>query len=135
MTVKGINEAMHLSVSILRDWREVYDFVADPRNLPHWAAGLGKSVRQVDGEWWASTGQGEVKVRFAASNELGVLDHVVAIGPGKEVHVPMRVVANGGGCEVVFTLYRQPGMSDEKYDEDAGLVEQALETLKRVLEE
>lgn len=135
MTELRLHESMHLSVSIRRDWREVYAFIADPRNLSLWAAGLGSSVRQVGGEWWAKTERGEVRVRFAAPNEFGVLDHVVTIGPGVEVIVPMRVVANGEGCEVIFTLYRLPGMSDEKFDEDAGLIEQDLDTLKRVLEE
>lgn len=46
----------------------------------------------------------------------------------------MRVVANGSGSEVIFTLFRQPGMSDEQVTEDAAWVERDLGTLKNILE-
>lgn len=54
--------------------------------------------------------------------------------PGIEVYVPMRVLSNGSGSEVIFTLLRLPDMSDERYAEDVGLVEQDPTTLKHVLE-
>jgi hypothetical protein len=34
----------------------------------------------------------------------------------------MPVIPDGDGCEVVFTLRRPPGMSDEDFARDAGLV-------------
>jgi len=40
--------------------------------------------------------------------------------PGVEVYVPIRVLPNGSGSTVLFTLFQLPGMSDEKYAEDAG---------------
>ncbi len=40
-----------------------------------------------------------------------------------EVVVPMRVVPNGSGSEVLFTLFQLPDVSDEKCAEDIGLVE------------
>jgi hypothetical protein len=46
----------------------------------------------------------------------------------------MRVLANGSGSEVVFTLFRLPDMSDEKYAEDMQLVERDLRGLKDILE-
>jgi hypothetical protein len=73
-------------------------------------------------------------VRFVKNNDLGVLDHYVTPAPGVEVYVPIRVLPNGSGSTVLFTLFQLPGMSDEKYAEDAGLVTRDLETLKRVLE-
>jgi len=75
-----------------------------------------------------------MNVRFVKNNDLGVLDHYVSPAPGAEVYVPMRVLPNGSGSDVLFTLFKLPGMSDEKYAEDAGLVTRDLETLKRVLE-
>jgi hypothetical protein len=47
----------------------------------------------------------------------------------------MRVVPNGAGSEVLFTLFRSPAMSDDKYAEDASLVDRDLQTLKRLLED
>jgi len=40
-------------------------------------------------------------------------------GAGAEIYTPMRIVENGEGAEVLFTLFRQPGMSDEKFAADA----------------
>jgi len=46
----------------------------------------------------------------------------------------MRVVSNGSGSEVIFTLFQLAGMSDEKCAEDIGWVEQDLRTLKGIME-
>ena len=53
---------------------------------------------------------------------------------GVEVFVPMRVVPNGNGSEVIFTLFQHSGMSDENFAKDQGMVEQDLATLKSVME-
>lgn len=36
--------------------------------------------------------------------------------------------------QVVFTLFRQPGMSDGDFDQDAAMVEKDLATLRQMLE-
>ena len=53
---------------------------------------------------------------------------------GTTIRNPMRVVPNGESSEVSFTLFQLPGMSDEEFARDAGMVEADLRTLKRVLE-
>jgi len=123
-----------LSVSIECRPDRVYAFVSNPGNLPRWAAGLCKSVSKSDAGWIVETTQGPMPLRFVEKNDLGVLDHYVSPAPGLEVYVPMRVLPNGSGAEVLFTLFQLHGMSDEKYAEDAGLVARDLETLKDVLE-
>ena len=75
-----------------------------------------------------------MKVRFAEKNTFGVLDHYVNPTPEIEVYVPMRVLPNGSGSKVVFTLFRLPDMSDEQFVEDVGRVERDPKTLKDVLE-
>jgi len=123
-----------LSVSINCPPDRVYAFVSNPENLPEWAAGLCKSVRKSDAGWIVETTQGPMNLRFAEKNDLGVLDHYVSPAPGVEVYVPMRVLPNGSGSELLFTLFQLPGMSDGKFAEDAGLVTRDLETLKAMLE-
>jgi uncharacterized protein YndB with AHSA1/START domain len=123
-----------LSVSIARPPAEVYDFVVNPANLPRWATAFCRAVRQDGANWIIETPQGPVKIRFVARNELGVLDHYVEPAPGLETYVPLRVVANGSGSEVIFTLFRTPEMTDAKLAEDMSWVERDLATLKRVLE-
>jgi hypothetical protein len=46
----------------------------------------------------------------------------------------MRVIADDRGCEVVFTLRRRLGMSDEDFRADADAGAADLARLKRVLE-
>jgi hypothetical protein len=131
--VKTLLEVRHLSVSIDRPPEDVYRFASQVDNLPRWATGLGAG-RNVGGEWVADSPMGEIKVRFARPNDLGVLDHDVVLASGETIHNPMRVVPNAAGSEVIFTLLRQPGVSDEKFEEDARWVEKDLRILKGLLE-
>ena len=129
-----MTESRTLSITIACPPRKVYEFVSNPENLPRWAAGLGKSVRKLNSGWIADMPQGPMQIRFAEKNDFGVLDHYVTPASRAEVYVPMRVVPNGSGSEVIFTLFKTPEMSDKQFAEDAGMVERDLKTLKSVLE-
>jgi hypothetical protein len=128
------HQVRHISVSINRQPHEVYSFVSDPENLPKWATGLGGSIGQVQGEWIADSPMGKIRIKFAEKNTFGVLDHEVILESGVRIENPMRVIANGEGSEIFFTLIRQPEMSDEKFEEDAKWVEKDLKILKGLLE-
>ena len=130
----GLLRSRTLSVSIECSPKRVYEFVRNPENVPRWAGGLGTSVRKEGDRWILETPDGPLGLAFVADNDLGVLDHQVTIAPGVDVLNPMRVVANGSGSEVSFTLFQLPGMTAEKFAEDAGLVERDLRMLKKVLE-
>lgn len=127
--------ARHLSIAIDCPPDQAYDFIANPRNLPAWAAGLSGAIREVEGDWIADSPMGAVKVSFAPRNSFGVVDHVVTLPSGMRVLNPMRVLPNHEGCEVVFTLYWLPGISDEDYREDVQAIERDLQVLKRILEQ
>jgi hypothetical protein len=49
--------------------------------------------------------------------------------------VPLRVVQNGDGAEVIITLYRQPGMDDERFAGDIKLINRDLKLLKALVEQ
>ncbi len=126
---------MHVSQSVRCPAQVAYAFASDPANLPVWAAGLGGAFAEVDGRWRASTPDGEVQLVWAPLNDLGVLDHTVVAPDGTSSYNPMRVLADGDdACEVVFTLRRRPGMTDEDVEQDAAAVAEDLRTLARVLE-
>jgi hypothetical protein len=130
----GTWEARHVSVAIERPPGAVYEFVANPANLTRWAAGLARTIREVDGAWIVDSPMGQVTVRFAGKNAFGVVDHDVTLPDGQAVHNPLRVLANGDGSEVIFTLYRRPGVSADAFIEDAAAVARDLRTLKTLLE-
>jgi hypothetical protein len=127
-------ESRQICEWIDRPAADVYDYASDPANLPQWAPGLGNAVENVDGRWFVDTGSGRVAIAFAERNEYGVLDHEVTLPSGEVVYNPMRVVPNGDGSEVVFSLRRLANMSDEEFERDAGLVQADLTRLKHVLE-
>jgi hypothetical protein len=105
-------------MTIERPPGEVYNFVCDPKNLAAWASGLSDTV----------------KVRFVERNAYGILDHYVSLAAGSEVYVPMRVFPNGEVSEVLITIFRQPGQSEEKFAKDTLWVRRDLEMLKELLE-
>lgn len=127
-------EVRYLSISIEREPEAVYAFASNPENLPQWAAGLGQGVKRAGEHWEVKTGDGTVGLRFTPHNEFGVLDHTVVLPDGTEVYVPMRVMPNGKGSEVVLVLFRQPEMDDAEFDRDAGLMQKDLSALKALLE-
>lgn len=124
----------HLSIHIDRPAEVVYDYASNPAHLPEWAAGLGKSAEEIDGQWIADSPMGRVAVDFAPRNDYGVLDHHVTLPSGETVYNPVRVIADGAGCEVVFTLRRRPGVSADEFARDGAAVSADLATLKRLVE-
>jgi hypothetical protein len=128
------HEARNISISIDRDWREVYEFAHLPENFPRWASGLASSLRQDGDDWVTDTPDGEVRVQFTPRNDFGVLDHFVTFATGVQIYIPLRVVANGTGSEVTFTLFLLPGMTSDIAERDAELVSKDLGVLKRLLE-
>ena len=128
------SESRHISEWVDRPADEVYEYALDPANVPQWAPGLGSSVEKVDDQWFVETSEGSVGLAFVPRNEYGVLDHYVTLPLGEVVYNPLRVIPGDGGCEVVFTLRRRPGMSDEDFKADADAVAADLTRLKQVLE-
>jgi len=130
-----MNDIINLSIYIDCPPDEVYEFVSDPRHLPLWAAGLARSEVKRDGDAWIVEAPfGRARVKFVPRNSFGVLDHDVRLDSGVTVHNPMRVVPHGKGSEFLFTLIRQPGMSEEKFAEDEVAVQNDLKSLKNLLE-
>jgi hypothetical protein len=127
-------ESRTLSVSINRSAAEAYEFLSVPENFPKWASGLGTSLRKAGDDWIVETPEGPATVCFFERNSYGVLDHAVRPPVGPSTYVPLRVVPRGEHCDLVLTLFRQPGMSDEKFAADAEWVMRDLNAAKRLLE-
>jgi len=125
---------MELSIAIEAAPARVYEFAANPMNLPKWARGLCTSIEKVGGTWIGQGAMGQVKIEFVEPNHLGILDHMVTLPFGQRVMVPIRVHARGSGSEVVFTLNPLPGMTEAQIAADARLVMQDLAALKKAID-
>ncbi len=123
-----------ITCSINRPPSEVYPFASKPANLPQWLRSFCLSVKQSGDAWLMETAIGWMEIEFVPANEFRVLDHVVKLPDGQSIHNSMRVVANGTGSEIMFTLLQPPEMSDEQFAKDAAMVEADLQTLKAVME-
>jgi hypothetical protein len=129
------SRSRHISIGIDRPVAAVYDFAADPLNLPRWAAGLAGSAVERDGDrWFTESPMGRVTFTFTPHNDFGVMDHDVTLPSGETVYNPMRVIRDGDACEVVFTLRQRPGVTDEDFQRDADSVAQDLAALKSLVE-
>lgn len=124
----------HVSTVVRRSPAEVYAYVAEPGNLPAWAAGLAQGEVTRDGDaLLVDSPMGRVEVRFVPRNELGVVDHDVTLPTGTVVTNPMRVLAHPLGAEVLFTV-RQIELTDAELERDVALVAADLERLREILE-
>lgn len=125
MTDDTTASSRHLSVWIDAAPEVVYAVAADPDQLSRWAAGL------------ADPALAAADVEFVPRNGFGVLDHLVRLPSGEQVYNPMRVIPAGPGkprCEVVFTLRRASGVSDQAFEADAAAVAADLESLRHLVE-
>ena len=122
-----------VSVGIAIDPKTVYTYTSDPANLPIWAPSFVKSIEKRGGQWIAETSLGQAKFGFVPANDFGILDHDVEL-PSGIFHNPMRVIPNGTGCEVLFTLIQLPSISDEQFQSDMDTVRADLNKLRTVVE-
>lgn len=113
---------------------EVYEFAANPANLPQWALGLGTSIAMENGLWVADSPMGRIVIEFAERNTLGVLDHTVTTPDGARFYNPVRVTECGSGSEIVFMLRRSAGVTDESFRADQATVLADLQRLKAIVE-
>src|SRR5262245_60614749 len=111
------NEARKLSVTIDRPARIAYEVLCLPETFRQWASGVG-----------------DAPVRFSERNSHGVLDHSVRTADGTDVYVPLRVIPKGARCSLELTLFRQPGMTDERFAADSEWVMRDLLAAKRFVE-
>lgn len=105
---------------------QVFDFLADPANLPKWAVGFCHSIRRDGDRWIVTTKAGEAGIRFVTNREFGVVDFYISPTPGFEAAAFSRVLPRGAGAEYLFTQFQPSGMPDDAF---AGQVQALVEEL------
>ena len=124
-----------ISLSIERPFDEVYDYLVKPLNFQNWAAVEQGSFRPLEnGDWEGVTPNGLRHMRFVTPNNYGVLDHAVFEPGSVPLFMPMRVVPNGEGTELIFSFFQRDGMDDESFASTLEWIRTDLLTLKSLLE-
>lgn len=122
-----------LRVTIDAPFDEVASDLADPSTHPEWGTEFfsGPARPGDDGEVLVTVPRmgGEVRSKVEADVESGIIDLYLAprsepFGPS----LPVRVLRNADGVDVLFTLARFPGQSDDEWEE--GLASMARELTK-----
>lgn len=108
---------------------ELFEFLADPENLPLWAVGFARAVRREGDDWLVRTGGGEVRLRMVVDRSLGTIDFRMTPAPGVETIAYSRVLPNGAGAEYVFTQFQVEGMPDEVFDTQRRVLGEELQIL------
>ena len=124
----------HISVTIPVSQKTSYEYLSEPKNFPEWASGLCKSISPLgNGEWSIDSPMGKLTAKFTDKNPYGILDHYVIFSPENISYNPLRIIENGEGSELIFTLFQTEGMTPEKFEEDSNWIKKDLEELKGIL--
>lgn len=135
-TTAPLMAAKVVSHSIARPLHEVYAYLAEPTNFGSWAFAGDAAMRPLGaGEWAVETSVGPRIIRFAGRNDFGVLTYFSRLDAGSPPHpVPMRVLPNGAGTELIYVFYQRPGSSDADFRSVVEWVTADLLALKSLLE-
>jgi hypothetical protein len=125
-----------LTVTIDAPLAQVAADLADPTTHPAWATEFydGPVRAGEGGEFTAPVPLmgGEVRHKIDADIARGILDLYFAT-PGAPYGppIPVRLVPNGDGVDVLWTLARFPGVSDLAWQQGLAAMARELQALKR----
>jgi hypothetical protein len=128
-------ETTTIATTIDAPFKDVTADLADPTTHPLWATEFFSAPATEVGDGIFRTEAprlgGPTRIRVEADQETGVIDLYLApegaeFGPP----LPIRVVANGDGVDVLFTLARFPGVSDEDWSAGLDSMRRELEQLR-----
>jgi len=124
-----------ISIQIRRDYAQVHEFLATPRNLMKWSPGMGPGFDWISGtDWMIERAEGPIVITFSEPNAYGILDHVLTPVGGQSQTVRMRVFPNGAGAEIVYTMFQHEGVGDAQFASDAEWVQSDFAALQSLLE-
>ncbi len=122
------------AIYIHADPKDVFEFLAEPENLPRWAVGFCRAIRKEGRRWIAQTAQGEVEIQYATDPATGVIDFHILPAPGVEMVAYSRVVPNGNSAEYVFTQFQESGMPDHVFESNIAALKEELVVLKALMQ-
>jgi len=126
-------------ITIDAPFAEVVSDLADPAMQPEWAteffSGAATPIGEGEVEVTVPRMGGKARMRIDADVDSGRIDVYMApldapYGPP----LPVRVIPNAGGADVLYTLARFPGQSDADWAEGLDSMARELEKLKARLE-
>lgn len=123
-----------LTVSIDAPFDKVITDLADPATHPEWAKEffVGNAIEK-NGEVLVTVPMmgGSVRFKIEANTKLGILDLFLSPENTKfGTPIPVRLIKNGSGVDVLWTLTRFPGMPDVAWENGLLAMQRELQALK-----
>lgn len=124
-----------LTISIDAPFEKVVTDLADPATHPEWAKDFfeGAAKRIESGEVLVTVPMmgGTVRYKIEADTKQGILDLFLSPeGADFGEPLPVRLIKNGSGVDVLWTLTRFPGMPDAAWENGLASMEKELLALK-----
>jgi len=116
--------------------RQVATDLADAERHPEWGTEFfaGPALPDDDGSVRVQVPMmgGPARMKIEAHLDQGIIDIYLAPGdaPFGDAPIPVRLVPNGDGVDVLWTLGRPDGISDEAWDEGLRSMGRELENLR-----
>jgi hypothetical protein len=125
-----------LTVTINAPLVKVAADLADPTTHPSWATEFyaGPVRPTAGGDFIAPVPMmgGQVRHRIDADIARGILDlYFAPQGAAYGPPIPVRLVPNSDGVDVLWTLARFPGVSDQAWQQGLAAMARELQALKR----
>jgi hypothetical protein len=133
------NETSTVTVTIDAPYEQVARELADAAHHPDWAneffAGPARPAERDEYIAPVPMMGGDVHFRIDADTERGIFDHYLApVGQDYGDPLPVRLIRNGDGADVLWTLSRPPGLPDEQWRIGLASMQRELHNLKARVE-
>lgn len=124
-----------LTISIDAPFTKVATDLANPSTHPEWATEFfsGTAKKMSNGEVLVTVPMmgGSVRYKIEADLESGVLDLFLSPeGADFGAPLPVRLIKNGDGVDVLWTLTRFPGVADSAWEHGVVSMKKELLALK-----
>jgi hypothetical protein len=95
----------------------VFDYLADPENLPRWATEFARELRRDADGYTVVNGLGEFRFEIRADRGTGVVDMFAGPDRDRMAVFPTRAVAlPDGRTAYTFTMFQGPEMPDDLFE-------------------
>jgi hypothetical protein len=121
-------QTIRLDVAVDR----AFEFIADPGNLPRWAAGFARSVTIGVESCIVHTANGDVRLELVTNREAGLIDFHMQPAGGPKVIAYSRVIPIGEGSEFIFTQVQPAGMPDDVFAGQIHALTEELQILRAI---
>lgn len=125
------------SVTINRPYAVVMEYLKDPVRYSQWAVEYFTSpVTKIDEDTYRmQTTMGPRRFRVEADLERGAIDlYITELDKPFSYPLPIRLLRNQDGVDVLFTLAREDVLSDGDWVSSLEMLEKELAVLKHLLE-